>query len=437
MDASPAAVVLACAVPFVFLHPHYQPHVAFGAVDVTLTDLAILAAVLAALSTGVREGWEPLRAGLRVWVPLVLFLVDLLASLGWARHVDPSYGFGSHAVSALKFVEYAFLAPVVPLVLRTRSDRRALLWAFALWSVFLTLVGVLQFLGVLKEFEGYRPQQREPSYIGIHDLGAISGAVLALGFAAILFGRGRRLGWVGGVAGGLGVAVAAALDSVVGMGAAAVAMWALARRRGPVGLRRTVALAAVTALVAVAAVTLRSAAIGAFLEFLGFRAPNPQTNAHIQTYSQRTLLSYIGFRIWLYHPVLGVGWQESKLPHSFEPALPAAHRRFPNVTPAAFPARDHEWGVQNGIVQTLSDLGLVGFVLLAWTLIAGFALAARVAVRAPPGLAAEGAATCGWLLVALLVFTGTGLLPGVAVDALLWISLGLAISLHRTLTAAG
>ena len=63
-EASPAALVVACAVPFVFLHPHYQPHVDFGQVDVDLTDLAILAAALAALWDGFRRGWEPLRAGL-------------------------------------------------------------------------------------------------------------------------------------------------------------------------------------------------------------------------------------------------------------------------------------------------------------------------------------------------------------------------------------
>jgi hypothetical protein len=35
------------------------------------------------------------------------------------------------------------------------------------------------------------------------------------------------------------------------------------------------------------------------------------------------------------------------------------------------------------------------------------------------------------------VFTFTGLLPGVAVDALLWLTLGLAVSLHRSLTPSG
>jgi hypothetical protein len=93
--------------------------------------------------------------------------------------------------------------------------------------------------------------------------------------------------------------------------------------------------------------------------------------------------------------------------------------------------------VQNGVVQTLTDLGVVGLALLGWLLVAGFALAARVALRGPPALTGEGLVICSWLLVALLVFAETGLLAGVAVNALLWIALGLAVTLHRALTAAG
>ena len=93
--ASPAACVLALAVPFVFLHTHYQPHLAAGQVDVDLTDLAMLAALLAGLWDGRTRGWAPVRAGASIWRPLGAFLVLLLLSLLWARHYDPQYGFGT------------------------------------------------------------------------------------------------------------------------------------------------------------------------------------------------------------------------------------------------------------------------------------------------------------------------------------------------------
>jgi hypothetical protein len=430
-------LVVAASTPFVFLHPHYQPSFAVGPVTVTLTDVAILAAALAAVSAGLRAGWAPLRSGRSLWLPLVLFMAWLLASLAWGDHADPRYGLQDHLVSAAKFVEYAALAAVVPLTLRRAGDRRLFYWTVALWSAFLTLIGVLQFLGVVDEFEGKRPQQREPSYIGIHDLGAISGAALCLAFVAIVAGRRTRLAVLGGIAGALGVIVAAANDAILGMAAAAVSIWGLARRHHAIGTRRTLGLLALVAVVALGGNALRSSTISAFLEFLGVAKPSQETNGQVQSYSQRTVLAYIGFEIWLRNPVIGAGWQESHNAHSYEPILPRARRRFPHVAAATFPSHDHPWGVQNGIVQTLADLGAIGFVLAAWTFLAGGLLAVRAALRGPPALAREGQLLVGWLLVGLLVFTFTGLLPGVAVDALLWLTLGLAVSLHRSLTTPG
>ena len=436
-DASPAALVVACAVPFVFLHPHYQPHVAFGQVDVDLSDLAILAAFLAGAWDGRRRGWEPLRAGSSIWPWAAAFLVLLLLSLGWARYEDHHYSLSHHLVSALKFCEYAALAPAAALALRTRDDRRVFYWAVALWAAFLVLIAALQFLGAVSEFRGKRPEQREPSYIGIHDLGAFAGGALAFLFASIVLPPTRARELVSGIAGGLGVALAAALDAVGGMIVSAAAIWGLARTRSRISLRRTLVLAGVCAVVTLAAVTLRSSAIVSFLRFLGIKPNNAQTSGHVQTYAQRILLSYIGIEIWLKHPVVGAGWQESHEPHSFEPVLPAAHRHFHSQPAYAFPSPAHEWGVQNGIVQTLADLGVVGLLLLAITFGAAFRLLVRVARRGPPDDAREALAVVGWLVLGVAVFTGTGLLPGLAVDAQVWLGLGLAAALHHSLTQAG
>lgn len=434
--ASPAALVLACAVPFIFLHPHYQPDLAIGQVDVYLSDLAILAATLAGLADGRARGFGPLRAGRPVWPWLGGFLALLLVSLLWARWSDPAYSLSHHLVSALKFVEYATLAPVAALVLRRPADRHAFYWAVALWTAFLALIAALQFVGVVNEFQGRRPLQREPSYIGIHDLGALAGGALAFLLAAVAIPPRRASSLVGGVAGALGVALAAALDAVGGMVVAAAAIWALARRRGPVGLRRSLAIAGICAVVALGAVTLRGSAIVSFLRFLGVKPNNQATSGHVQSYAQRVLLGYIGLEIWFRHPVAGAGWQESHEPHSFEPVLPSAHRHFHSQPAYAFPSRDHPWGVQNGIIQTLADLGIVGLLLLAATFFTTFRLLVRVAGRGPPALAREALGTAGWLIVGVAVFTGTGLLPGLAVDAQLWLGIGLAAALSHSLTSA-
>jgi O-antigen ligase len=193
-----------------------------------------------------------------------------------------------------------------------------------------------------------------------------------------------------------------------------------------------VSLALLCAVVAVAAVQLRSNTIVSFLSFLGVRAPaQQQTTGGVESWQQRVLLGYIGLRIWEDHPVIGTGWQESELPHAFESHLADARKRFSSQPAQAFPSQQHEWGVQNGIVQTLSDLGIVGLVLLAAFFVATFRLLVRVALRGPPALARQALAVTGWVLLSLAVFTGTGLLAGAVVDAQIWLGLGLAAALHH------
>jgi hypothetical protein len=83
------------------------------------------------------------------------------------------------------------------------------------------------------------------------------------------------------------------------------------------------------------------------------------------------------------------------------------------------------WGVQNGIVQTLADLGVAGLLLLAAIVWQAF----RLAGRAPPDRRFDLIAVCGLLIVGFAVFTGTGLLAGRPDDSQLWLGLGLLASL--------
>jgi hypothetical protein len=434
---SVATLVFAVAIPVIFLHPHYQPSLTFGGVTANLTDVGIAAVAIAAIVEGVRRGFTPLRAGISVWMPLVAFVVWILLSLIWARRFDPTYALGSHLVSAAKFAEYVVLAPAVPLIVRRPADRRALLWAVVIWSSFLTLIAVLQFLGLVNEFKGRRPGQREPSFIGVHDLGAFSGAALSIAFAGLLL-RSRRTGRTvaAGLTGAVGIAVAAALDSVGGMWLTAVVAWGIARRRASAGIKPALALAAICGVATVGAVSLRGSAIEQFLRFLGIKPETRQTQQDIQTYAHRTLLGYIGLKIWVAHPLIGVGWQESAEEKAYGPVLPAAHRRFSTEAPQSFPAPQHPWGVQNGIIQTLADLGIVGLLLLAAAVGAALTIAGRAVNRGPPQSVGPAIISCGWIIFAIAVFTGSGLLPGLPVDALLWLGLGLAISL-RTIVDSG
>jgi hypothetical protein len=434
------ALVLALAVPFVFLHRSYQPgfavSVGSASIDVFLSDLAILAVVVTAAAVAWNDGLGRLRAARVLWLTSGAFLGWLCLSVVYGRVLESGYPLSTHAVSAAKFVEYALLAPSAVLLLRSLDDVVALLAATVGWSIVMSAVAVLQFLGLVDEFEGRRPGQREPSYLGIHDLAAFSGAALALAVVAIAWPRSRhRLAAAGGLAGVLGMVLAASIYAVTGLLLAAAAIGALVRRRTGLATRRALALLGVCVLVTAGAFALRGAATTAFMRFLGIRPETAQTTENVQSWSQRLLLGYVGVRIFLDHPVVGVGFEGSQDRFAYAPHLADAHRRFPDQPAQAFPAPDHPWGVQNGPVQALADLGIVGFALLAAMVVSALVAAGRLALRAPPELARLGLVTLAWLLLAVAVVSGVGLYAGIPVDALLWLGIGLTGALSAIVRA--
>ena len=149
----------------------------------------------------------------------------------------------------------------------------------------------------------------------------------------------------------------------------------------------------------------------------------PHTEYDAASYVHRSLLAYIGVRIFVDHPVVGVGWQGSEELENYGPYLADAHRRFPDEAPRAFPSPEHAWGVQNAYLQTLTDLGLVGFAAL----VALFASAVTLGVRAARRMPHTVPAVVGllWLFVAAGVWNGLGLVAGIPLDALTWLALGL------------
>src|SRR5439155_8934546 len=168
------------------------------------------------------------------------------------------------------------------------------------------------------------------------------------------------------VSGALGMIVAGAVASVLGLGTALAVLLAVLVLRRELVLRRVVLVGAIAAVVLLGVVAIRGSDLDAFARFLG-ASPGATSGPpeKVQTYAHRTLLAWIGFEIWKDHPVLGVGWEGSAEPVNFEPYLPAAHLRFPDEAPLAFPsaAPGRRYGVQNSWIQALADLGVIGLAL--------------------------------------------------------------------------
>jgi hypothetical protein len=405
-------------------------HVGSVGVHVALSDLYVLILAGVALGAGIRLGFGRLRAGTPVWIAGAALLVMIAAATFYGRAVHSDYRLGTHAVTAAKFAEYALLALALPLLVRSLADLGAFLSGLTAWSSAATVTALIQFFGA-DVASAWPAGRRQPSFLGHHDFAALSGATLALAFAAIALGPawpfGRTLAVAAGVAGGVGLILSGSSAGAIGAIAAAALTALLVRVRAGITLRRVAGLAMVVAVVSAGVVVLRGQDFDQFLRWLGVRPAEQTTSQDVQSYAQRTVLLYIGWRIFLGHPVAGVGWQASSQHSSYAPYLRDARKRFPGTAAKAFPAPGHEYGVQNAWVQALADLGVIGFALLAAFFATALALAGRVALRAPPAASLCGLIAFLWLLVAGAVWTALGLVAGIPLDALVWLAAGLAV----------
>jgi O-antigen ligase len=409
--AAPRALIVAAAIPLLFLHVSYQPGVSVGSVDAYLSDFAVLAVVICALVEGARTRFAPLASGRWIWLALAFFVAWMVLEVALGHHHAAGYATGDHLVTAAKFAEYALLAPSVVLLIRTREDALLAAWVLVLWSCLATIAGVAQFFGA-DIFLAGTVGRRQASFLASADFAALSAAALLVGVVVTAPRALRLLAFATGI---LGMIVAGAMASVLGL-ATALAAYAILQRREP---RRVAAALAAGLVVAAGAIAIRGSDLDAFARFLGASpGSHAEGGTKVQTYAHRTLLVWLGWQIWKDHPVVGVGWEGSAEPVNFRPYLHAAHLRFPNESPLAFPsaAPQRRYGVQNSWVQSLADLGAIG--LLAWAGV--FVTAAWHAFRR--GLLYPLLALC----VLVWLWTAQGFVAGIPLDALTFGVIGLA-----------
>ena len=435
------ALVLSASVPLLFLHERFQPEWSFElggtTVDVRLADVAVLAVLAVAIVAATRSGISRLRPSVVLW----LAGAALVAWLGFevlrpASRSDP--GFDDHLVTYLKLLEYATLAVAVPLLLRSARDLAIFVGAVILWCGVATTVAVLQFLG-LDVFAVTTAGWRYASFLGRHDLAALATLATSAAAAGLLVGRQNlptpQLAPLALAGGALGLVLAGSVAAAGGFVLGALALALAARRRFSPTRRAALKLASLVVAVVLGVVVVRSAALEDFLRFVGIHGDEAAQG--VESYSQRTVLSYIGLRIFRDNPVLGVGWQRSATPEVFEPYVPDARERFPDVVELAFPAEGREWGVQNLYIQMLADTGVIGLALLLLLGAAGLGLAWRTAARAPTTFATG----AGLLVVcALLTLAGEwaslGIVAGIPLQAATCLVLGLAAA-GAAVTAEG
>ena len=171
---------------------------------------------------------------------------------------------------------------------------------------------------------------------------------------------------------------------------------------------------------------IRADSLEEFVRFLGVRGDEPPQG--VETYSQRTVLAYIGLRIWEDNPVLGVGLAAigarrrlRAVSRGRARALSGRRRRSRSPRPG------REWGVQNLYIQMLADAGVVGLLLLLAVGGGGLVLAWRTVTHAPnPWATGAGLVVLGALLTLAGEWASLGIVAGIPLQAATCLLLGLA-----------
>ena len=167
---------------FLFFHEKYQPELTVDlgstSADIRLSDLAVLVVVIAAAVYAVRTGTSRLGSGSDPVDPGLALLVWLAFQALRPASVDDAR-FEDHLVSYVKLVEYALLAVAVPLLVRRTQDLTIVLGSLVLWSAVASAVALAQFFG-LDVFDAWNAGWRQPSFLGHHDLAALSAISAAL-----------------------------------------------------------------------------------------------------------------------------------------------------------------------------------------------------------------------------------------------------------------
>ena len=180
------------------------------------------------------------------------------------------------------------------------------------------------------------------------------------------------------------------------------------------------------AVIAGGVLIMRGGDVDQFLRFLGIRRESVSAEENVQTYVQRTLLAYIGWRIFLDHPVAGAGWQASVKEEQVygdyladakrgSPTRRRSRSRLPSTrtasrTPTSRRSPTSAWSA--------SRLLLATFAPASSSPAGGASRPARLdAAQARRGRVAP-ARDGPW--------TAVGLVAGIPLDALTWLALGLA-----------
>ena len=409
----------------------HQPRFTVSDTTISLSDLAVLAVALAG-AAALPVHADRLRGSRWIWITTVAFLALIFAASLYPRLFDSEYHWKTHLVTAAKYAEYAVLAPAVVLLVRDARALARLLATAAVLSVAAAVVAVLQYFGL--DILGAWPSGwRQPSFVGVSELGALGAAALAIGFVGLLRPGSveRRIAYAALAGGTVCVVLSGGIAAELAVVLAAAGAVLLVAAKDGIGWKRVGVVGAITVVCGLGVLGLRHGDLTQYARYIGLAKADESTNKDTQTFAQRELMYYLGVRVWLDRPLFGAGWQSIREQQVYGPFLDDAHHRYPDQPEQAFPnAADplRQYGIDNAYIQALAEMGVVGLGLFLVVLGAGLVYGVKRALRAPPEAAMRALVGVLWLLVAIGTWAGQGLVAGASFAALSWFALGLVAS---------
>jgi hypothetical protein len=329
-------------------------------------------------------------------------------------------------IAAAKLLEYGVLALGFVLFVRRRLQLWLLVWVLVAFTVVAVGYGLLAFFDA--PFVDSRfPTRRQPSFLGEHDLAALSTMTLSVALVALYTPAHRlgRLPLVAGVAGAIGVVLGAAVAGLLGLYLAVGAIVAVALLRGAATKRAVVLTMAVTAAITIGVLSLRSGELGAFFRSVGIGDAQGDAFGNSASWNERLIDAYIGGRIFLENPIVGTGWHGELPPDEYVRFIDDARAHFPNQPATYFPS-DDGFIPQQTYDQVLYELGIVGALLFLVLAAVTVRTAARVARSRPRDDPDEPAAylPAAWIAALAGGLTGAALFGGIPLAAIFWITIG-------------
>jgi hypothetical protein len=329
-------------------------------------------------------------------------------------------------IAAAKLLEYGVLALGFVLFVRRRLQLWLLVGVLVAFTAVAVAYGVLAFFDA-PFVESRFPGRRQPSFLGEHDLAALSTMTVAVALAALFAPRHRlgRLPLVAGIAGGIGVVLGAAVAGLLGLYLAVGAILTVGAARKAATKRAVVVTLAVTAAITIGVLSLRSGDLGAFLRSVGIGEKREDTFGNAASWNERLIDAYIGGRIFLDNPIVGTGWHGELPPEEYVRFLDDARARFPDQPSTYFPS-EKVFIPQQTYDQVLYELGIVGALLFLVLAFVAVRTAVRVARTWPRGDPDEAAAylPAAWVAALAGGLSGAALFGGIPLAAIFWITIG-------------